>query len=97
MKEKALEKELDFFQANLTALLGKAKGEYALIHGDELIGTFVSKEDAIRVGYEKFGNAPFLVKLITEVEEAFFISACCEGPSSAPTARNSPTWGVSPR
>jgi hypothetical protein len=69
MDRTALDKELDFFEANRAMLLGKARGEYALIHGDELIGTFVSKEDAINAGYEKFGNTPFLVKLITEVDE----------------------------
>ena len=69
MDNTVLEKELEFFEENRAKLLGKAKGEYALIHGEELIGTFVSKEDAINAGYEKFGNAPFLVKLIAEVDE----------------------------
>jgi hypothetical protein len=36
--------------------------------GRKLIDTFKSKEDAIRQGYKLFGNTPFLVKHIVEVE-----------------------------
>jgi hypothetical protein len=49
--------------------LGKSKGEYALIHEGQLIDIFKSKEDAIKRGYELFGNSPFLVKMISEVED----------------------------
>ena len=71
MENNLLQAELNFFQSNLDELLGKAKGEYALIHGNELIGTFKSKDDALKKGYELFDNSPFLVKLIAEVEEVF--------------------------
>ncbi len=69
MGKSSLEKELNYFNSIRANLLGKAKDEYALIHGEELIDTFKSKEDAIKKGYELFGNSPFLVKLITEIEE----------------------------
>jgi hypothetical protein len=68
MEEDILRKELNYFESKLDELLGKAKGEYALIHEEKLIDTFKSKEDAIKRGYELFGNTPFLVKLIVEVE-----------------------------
>jgi len=69
MRVDLLKKDLDYFESKLDELLGKSKGEYALIHEGQLIDTFKSKEDAIKKGYELFGNSPFLVKLIIEVED----------------------------
>jgi hypothetical protein len=64
MRADLLKRDLDYFESKLDELLGKSKGEYALIHEGQLIDTFKSKEDAIKKGYELFGNSPFL-----EVEE----------------------------
>ncbi|NCO24874.1 MAG: hypothetical protein COZ07_09880 [Candidatus Infernicultor aquiphilus] len=69
MRADLLKKDLDYFESKLGELLGKSKGEYALIHEGQLIDTFKSKEDAIKRGYELFGNSPFLVKMISEVED----------------------------
>ena len=69
MRAYLLKKDLDYFESKLGELLGKSKGEYALIHEGQLIDTFKSKEDAIKRGYELFGNSPFLVKMISEVED----------------------------
>ncbi|MBU1290909.1 hypothetical protein KKB17_03690 [bacterium] len=69
MRADLLKKDLDYFESKLDELLGKSKGEYALIHEGQLIDTFKSKEDAIKRGYELFGNSPFLVKMISEVED----------------------------
>jgi hypothetical protein len=69
MQMMVLEKEAKYFEAIRNELLGRARGEYALIHGEKLIGTFTSKEDAIKAGYLSFGNAPFLVKRIVDIED----------------------------
>lgn len=69
MKIDILKKENNYFEKQKNSLLGQAKGEFALIHEEDLIDTFKSKDDAIKRGFEKLGNTPFLVKLITEVEE----------------------------
>ena len=66
MEKNLLEAEIQFFEAKRKELLAKARNEYALIHGRELAGTFVSKEDAVKRGYELYGNVPFLVKQIVE-------------------------------
>ena len=63
-----LKKELDSFEANRTSLVGKSKGKFVLIKNDQIVDVFDTKIDAIRVGYEKFGNVPFLVKQIVEVD-----------------------------
>lgn len=63
-----LEQEIKYFETARDQLLGKAKGKFALIKGDKLIDIFENQLDAIKIGYEKFGNEPFLVKQILEVD-----------------------------
>jgi hypothetical protein len=63
-----LEKELQVYKLRKKELLGKAKGKFVLIKGDEIIGVFESQIDAINHGYEKYGNTPLLVKEILEFE-----------------------------
>jgi len=63
-----LDAELRFFEAHRTELVARAEGKYALVKGNELAGIFESQTEAIRAGYEKFGNQPFLVKQISVVD-----------------------------
>jgi hypothetical protein len=63
-----LNEEVSVFEAHRSELLGSARGKFVLIKGDEMVGVFDSEMDAIRQGYEKFGNVAFLVKLVTEFE-----------------------------
>jgi hypothetical protein len=63
----ALEKELATYQRKLEELLPH-EGKFALIHGDELAGTWDTYEDALQAGYQKFGLTPFLVKRIEWAE-----------------------------
>ncbi len=64
----ALEKEIETFNRELPGLL-EQQGKFVVIHGSEVIGVFVSYEDALKVGYEKCGLKPFLVKEIQAVEQ----------------------------
>lgn len=63
-----LDTELDTYEKNRERLLGEHAGKYVLIHGEEVVGAYESKMDAIRLGYRTFGNVPFLVKRVVEVE-----------------------------
>ncbi len=63
-----LEKEQKTYASNKNELIGKSKGKFVLIKDDQIIDVFDSKIDAIRQGYERFGNVPFLVKQIVELE-----------------------------
>lgn len=63
-----LKKELETYKAQKSKLIGKSEGKFALIKDDKVIDVFDTKIDAIRQGYERFGNVSFLVKQIVEVE-----------------------------
>ncbi|OGW05562.1 MAG: hypothetical protein A2889_06405 [Nitrospinae bacterium RIFCSPLOWO2_01_FULL_39_10] len=63
-----LTKELQTFNTHKSELIGKANGKFALVKDDQIVDIFDTKFDAIRQGYEHFGNVPFLVKKIVEID-----------------------------
>lgn len=69
----ALETELATYTEKLEELKAQA-GRFVLIHGNTVIDTFGSYDDALKEGYERFGLEPFLVKRIEAIEQAHFIS-----------------------
>lgn len=79
----ALEKELETYKRKLPELKAQHEGKFVLIHGDEIVDTFSTYEDAIKAGYQKFQREPFLVKQVLAVEPVFFVSRNIE-PSSRP-------------
>ena len=64
-----LEKELSVYEEKKSELLKYAKGKFVLIKNSEVIGTYDTQNDAIKVGIDKFGNSPFLVKKVEEFEQ----------------------------
>jgi hypothetical protein len=73
----ALEKELETYKKRLPELKA-LEGKFVLIHGEEVVDTFSSYEDAIKEGYSKFKLEPFLVKQISSIEQLQFISRFVE-------------------
>lgn len=69
----ALEKEMHTYARRLPELLAN-EGKYVLIHGDDVVETFGTYEDAVKYGYHKFKLDPFLVKQIQAEEQIHFIS-----------------------
>jgi hypothetical protein len=63
-----LEVELKTYEDHRDELLGSDSGKFVLIRGEQVISVFDAKADAIRAGYERFGNVPFLVKQVVQVE-----------------------------
>jgi len=59
-----LQTELEVFERLRLSLLDRAAGKYALVKGSDLVDTYGSESEAIREGYRRFGNEPFLVKHI---------------------------------
>jgi len=69
----ALEKELATYRAKLPELK-QHEGKFVLIHGEQVIDTFTSYEDALKAGYKQFNLEPFLVKQIQTVEPVFYFT-----------------------
>ena len=69
MMTKTLESELKKYEEKKQELLKTDENKYVLIKDQEIVGIFESQKDAIKVGIEKFGNTPFLVKKIERIEQ----------------------------
>jgi hypothetical protein len=63
-----LKRELQTYEASKSGLIGKSKGKFVLIKDNQVVDVFDTKIDGIRQGYERFGNVPFLVKEIVELD-----------------------------
>jgi len=69
-KEKnPLSEEIKTYNENKENLLRDNSGKFVLIKKERIIGTYDTRNDAIKVGIDKFGNEPFLVKKISETDE----------------------------
>ena len=60
--------ELKTYEQNRDHLLDTADGKIVLIHNSQVLGVYESKIDAIAAGYQQFGNVPFLVKQVANIE-----------------------------
>lgn len=58
-----LQTELDVFNTHLHEWK-EHEGKYVLIHGSDVVDFYSSYEDAPKIGYDKFGLKPFLVKQV---------------------------------
>lgn len=81
----SLEKEMETYNKLLPQLLAD-EGKYALIFKNDLVGTYGTYEDALKIGYEKAELEPFLVKKISSIENVSHFSrdidiACPTVPS----------------
>ena len=71
----ALERELETFHRQLPQLLTDGhEGKFVLIHGEEVAGVYVTREEAISQGYERYGKEPFLAKHIAVAEKPVYFS-----------------------
>lgn len=60
--------EKETYNTNKERLLAEYEGKYVLIRKDKIIDIFITEEDAIKEGYQRFGNKPFLVKQISQID-----------------------------
>lgn len=64
-----LDMELKYYENMKAELLAHHRGQYALIKGNQLVGTFSTLEEAFTAGVEQFGNVAFLIQFVQEEEE----------------------------
>ena len=58
------------------------RGRYVLIKGDELLGIYPTREEALLVGEERYLFEPYMVKQIVEVEPVYYFSRNLTRPGS---------------
>lgn len=62
-----LEKELNTYYKNNNTFREKSpSGGFVVIKGEEVLGIWETRMDALKAGIEKYGNVEFLVKDIGE-------------------------------
>ena len=64
----ALQEELEYFETQKEALLKTHESQFALVAGQNLIGTYTTESDAYEAGLRQFGNRPFLIRQIRSQE-----------------------------
>ena len=48
------------------------EGQYVVIHGDDILGHWISREQAYREGRNTYGRRPFLMTRISREEPVYF-------------------------
>jgi hypothetical protein len=64
-----LDAELSFFEEKRAEWLTHYQGQFALIKGRALLGTYPTQNEAIEAGLTQLGNVPFLVKQVLATDE----------------------------
>lgn len=72
---KTINPDFEFFESRLPDLLKDHRGQYALIKNKEIHGFYASTEEALKHGYEKFGNTEFLIQEITDEKRVNYINS----------------------
>jgi hypothetical protein len=64
-----LEKETQYFESKLSELQKTEMGKFVLIKDAKIIGTYVALADALKAGYEQFGDQPFFIKQVLPAQQ----------------------------
>ena len=78
-----LQTELEFYNNQKAELLKHYQGQFALIKGKKLIGTYTTWEEALNDGVKRLGNVPFLIKQVQEKDEIVQFPALAVGALNA--------------
>lgn len=70
-----LEQEIQTYQEHKKELLADSAGKYVVIKGQEVAGVYDTEGDALREAYQRYGNVPFLVKKIQDLEETLYFAS----------------------
>jgi hypothetical protein len=68
-----LAEEMITYRDNLPRLLAEHRGQFVLVKGAEIAGTFGDRSEATSEGYRRFGIVPFLVRQITPDEPTVYL------------------------
>ena len=79
--EGLLKAEISYYDEHTEELLLTYPNRFVLIHGDQLIGDFESRSDAVAEGVRRYGRGPFLVRRTGDKQRKFTVF----GSVSVPT------------
>ena len=85
IEQVVLSQELEFFNAHKDEWLAVYAGQFALVKGNKLLGTFTTLAEAFEAGLAALGNQPFLIRRLVEGEESAEYPALAVGMLSAHT------------
>lgn len=74
-----LTEELRLYSKEKKNFLKSYRGQFVLIKGQKLVGSFTTEAEAYKVGVERFGNSPFLIKKVVQEEQKADIPALTIG------------------
>jgi len=75
MKMKTINPDFEYFESQLPRLLKEHRGQFVLIKDKAIQGYYASVEQALKEGYEKFGNTDFLIQEITDEKRVNYINS----------------------
>lgn len=67
--------DFKFFQSKLPELLKEHRNQFVLIKDQKIDGFYLSMEEALKQGYEKFGDVEFLIQEITDEKRVHYINS----------------------
>ena len=69
-----LEREIATYRARLPEFLREHPDQFVLIRGEDVIGFWPTFDEALEVGYDRFGLVPLLVKKVRAEEPVYYFS-----------------------
>ena len=60
--------ELAYFDSKKSEWLKHYENQFALVKGQQLLGTFPNQKEAVEAGLTRLGNVPFLVRQVLQSE-----------------------------
>jgi hypothetical protein len=67
MAKLELTNELNYYNEHKEELLRQYKDKYIVIKNNEVFGPYLTEQSAYRSAVERFGNEPFLIKLVNDL------------------------------
>ena len=64
----SLRREQAVYEAHLPGWLREHEGEHVLIRGEQAVGFFATRDEALAAGYARFGVVPLFVKQVAASE-----------------------------
>lgn len=68
VSEPILRIEIEYYTAQKESLLAYHEGQFALVSGEQMLGTYATEAEAYSAGLSLIGNKPFLIRQIRNDE-----------------------------